>query len=166
MLSDPLEDEDRYREIIDDAISNGEVEAYKAYTNETAKAKEARMKAARDEGEEAMAYAKELGVEDKLFGKGEGGKKGSSEAALSALIKKNHASRSSFLDQLEAKYAGNSKGSNAKKGKKHASEEAEDEDGGMPSEEAFQKAAARLKDKKASGGDEASGGRKAKRAKR
>ena len=163
MLSDPLEDEDRYREIIDEAISNGEVEAYKAYTNETAKAKEARMRAARDEGEEAMAYAKELGVEDKLFGKGEGGKKGSSEAALSALIKKNQASRSSFLDQLEAKYAGNNKGSKAKKGKKHASEEAE---GGMPSEEAFQKAAARLKDKNASGGDEASGGRKAKRAKR
>lgn len=165
MLSDPLEDEDRYKEIIDEAISKGEVQAYKAYTNETARAKEARMKAARDEGEEAMEYAKELGVEDKLFGKGKGGKKESSEAALSALIKKNQASRSSFLDQLEAKYAGNSKSSKAKKGKKRDSEEAEDGDGGMPSEEAFQKAAARLKDKKTLAGDGASGGRKSKRAK-
>ena len=165
MLSDPLQDEERYKEIIDESISKGEVEAYKAYTNETARAKEARMKAARNEGEEAMAYAKELGVEDKLFRKGKSGSKESSEAALSALIKKNQASRSSFLDQLEAKYTSNSKGSKARKGKKRFSEEAEDDDGGMPSEEAFQKAAARLKSKTLSG-DETSGGRKSKRAKR
>lgn len=158
MLSDPLGDEDRFRLVIDEAIAKGEVQAYKAYTNETARAKEARMKAARDEGEEALAYAKELGVEDKLFSKGKGGKKESSEAALSALIKKNQASRSSFLDQLEAKYAGNGKGTKVKKGRKH---EVEDDEG-EPSEEAFQAAAARLKNKKPR--EESSGGRKAKRA--
>jgi DnaJ family protein C protein 9 len=159
MLSNPLEDEDRFRVIIDEAIAKGEVQVYKAYTNETARAKEARMKAARDEGEEALAYAKEMGVDDKLFGKGKGGKKESSEAALSALIKKNQAGRSSFLDQLEAKYAGNGKATKGKKGKKH---EVEDDDG-EPSEEAFQAAAARIKNKKAR--EESSSGRKAKRPK-
>lgn len=160
MLSNPLEDEDRFRVIIDEAIASGEVEAYKAYTNESSRAKQARMKAARGEAEEAMAYAKELGVEEKLFGKGKSRKKESSEDALSALIKKNQAGRSSFLDKLEAKYAGNGNGTKGKKGKKRKSEEAE-EDGedGMPSEEAFQKAAAKLKGKgkgkKATAGDEA-----------
>jgi DnaJ family protein C protein 9 len=158
MLSDPLEDEDRFREVIDEAISKGEVEAYKSYTNELPRAKAARMKSAQGEREEAMAYAKELGVDEKLFGKGKGKKKESSEDALSALIKKNQAGRSSFLDQLEAKYAGNSKSSKSKKGKKHDG----DDEGGEPSEEAFQKAAARLKEQKAAAGDE---GRKAKRAK-
>jgi DnaJ family protein C protein 9 len=166
MLSDPLEDEDRFRSIIDGAISKGDVEAHKAYANETAKAKEARMKAARKEGEEAMAYARELGVEDKLFGKGKGKKKESSEDALSALIKKNQAGRSSFLDQLEAKYAGNGKGSKSKKGKKRNVEDEDDEADGMPSEEAFQKAAARLEDSKAAAGGETSSGRKVKRTKR
>jgi DnaJ family protein C protein 9 len=164
MLSNPLEDEDRFRLIIDEAIANGEVEAYKAYTDETPRAKQARMKAARAEGEEAMAYAKELGVEEKLFGKGKGRKKESSEDALSALIKKNQAGRSSFLDKLEAKYAGNGNGTKGKKGKKRnlQAEEAEEaEEDGMPSEEAFQKAAAKLKSKgkgkKAAAGDEADG---------
>lgn len=164
MLSNPLEDEDRFREIIDKAIAEKEVEAYKSYTKETSKAKEARMRDARREGEEAMAYARELGVEDKLFGKGSGGKKQSSEDALSALIKKNQASRSSFLDQLEAKYAGSGKNAKGKKGKKREVED-EDEDG-EPSEEAFQRAAARLKDRRAASGDETQSGRKAKRNKK
>jgi DnaJ family protein C protein 9 len=165
MLSDPLEDEDRFRAIIDEAIAKGEAQAYKAYTEETTKAKEARFKAARSEGEEAMAYAKELGIEEKLFGKGKGKKEENGEGALAALIKRNQAGRSSFLDNLEAKYAGNSKKSKGKRSKKRGSEDEEDEDG-MPSEEAFQKAAAKLKNGKAAAGGEASEGRKAKRAKR
>jgi DnaJ family protein C protein 9 len=166
MLSDPLEDEDRFRTIIDDAIAKGEVEAYKAYTKETKKDKTARMKAARKEGEEALAYARELGVEEKLFGTGKGRKKESCEDALSALIKKNQAGRSSFLDQLEAKYAGNSKSSKGKKSRLRDLEDDVDDAHGMPSEEAFQAAAAKLKGKKSAAGDDASDGRKAKRAKR
>lgn len=165
MLSDPLEDEDRFRSIIDEAISKGEVEAYKAYTHETAKAKESRMKAAREEGEEALEYARELGVEEKLFKKGKGGKKESSEAALSALIKKNQAGRSSFLDQLEAKYSGDSKGSKGKKSKKRSSVDEDDEADGMPSEEAFQAAAAKLKKKMTTTRGAVAGERKSKRTK-
>lgn len=138
MLSDVLEDDERFRAIIDEAIAQKDAPAFKAYTHESKKSREARVKAARDEGTEAEEYAKELGVHDKLFGKKskkEGkGKKGSSEDDLAALIRRNQQGRSSFLDDLEAKYAPSSK-----KGKKRASPDDE------PSEEAFQAAAARLK---------------------
>lgn len=151
MLSDPLEDEERYRGYIDEAIKKGEVEAYKAYTHESEKQKEKRMKDARNEGKEAMAYAEELGVSEKLFGtKAKKGKKENSEAGLADLIKSRQAGRSSFLDQLEAKYAAKEKDAKKGRGKKgkRTSEEIEDEDDidddGMPSEEAFQAAAAKL----------------------
>ncbi|KAI1801961.1 chaperone protein dnaJ 6 [Daldinia bambusicola] len=142
MLSDVLEDDERFRAIIDEAIANKDVRAFKAYTHESKKSKEARVKAAQKESVEAEEYAKELGVHDKLFGKkdkkdGKGkGKKGSSEDDLAALIRSNQQSRSNFLDNLAAKYGATSGG---KKGKKRASPEEE------PSEEAFQAAAARLK---------------------
>ncbi|EHL00635.1 putative DnaJ like protein subfamily C member 9 [Glarea lozoyensis 74030] len=142
MLSDPLEDEDRFREIIDKAIAQDEVKPFKAYTGETEKAKENRMKQARKEGKEAMEYAQELGVADKLFGKSKG-KKDSGEDGLAALIRKRQADRGSFFDNLEAKYS-NEKKPKKGKGKKRVSEDEDDEDE-MPSEEAFQAAAARLK---------------------
>jgi DnaJ family protein C protein 9 len=167
MLSNPLEDEDRLRGYIDDAIKTGEVEAYKSYTNETAKQKEGRMREARNEGEEAMAYAEKLGVKDKLFGEGSKTKKDSGEDALAALIKQRQAGRGNFFDHLEEKYGaqksgGSGKTQKGKNGKKRTEEEDED---GMPSEEAFQAAAARLNGTKAAK-SESSEGRKAKRAKR
>ncbi|KAH6680304.1 putative DnaJ like protein subfamily C member 9 [Halenospora varia] len=162
MLSDPLEDEDRYRIIIDEAIKKGDVQAYKAYTDETEKQKEKRMNAARAEGKEAMEYAEELGVADKLFGKKNGKEKDSGEDALASIIAKRQQNRgASFLDHLEAKYANENKKTKGKKGKKRASED-EDEEDGMPSEEAFQAAAAKLK----AGKNGASEKPKAKRAKR
>jgi DnaJ family protein C protein 9 len=173
MLSDPLEDEDRFRAIIDQAINSEEVQPYKAYTDETAKSKAARMNAARREGAEAVAYAKELGVGEKLFDTGNGGGKESGEEALAALIKKNQAGRSSFFDHLEAKYAGGDskkskgkEGRKGKKGKKRTSDEDEDGDDGMPSEEAFQEAAARLQNNKVAAQAGPSDGRTAKRSKR
>lgn len=69
MLSSPLDDEERFREIIDAAIESKVVEAYPAYTNETEKQKTARMKAARKEAKEAEDAAKELGLRVKLAGK-------------------------------------------------------------------------------------------------
>ncbi|KAI1472877.1 chaperone protein dnaJ 6 [Daldinia caldariorum] len=144
ILSDVLEDDERFRAIIDEAIAKKDVPAFKAYTNESKKSKEARIKAAQKESVEAEEYAKELGVHDKLFGKKDKkdrkgkGKKGSSEGDLAALIRSNQQSRSNFLDNLAAKYGAAPGG---KKGKKRASPEEE------PSEEAFQAAAARLKKK-------------------
>lgn len=159
MLSDPLEDEDRFRAIIDEAIAEKDVEAYTAYTKETAKQKENRMKKARKEAEEAEEYAKEISEKKS----GGSSKKKSGEDDLAALIQKKQAGRGDFFAHLEAKYGSENKKSKSKagkKGKKRVSDEDEDEDDGMPSEEAFQAAAADLKQK-----SEASGGRKSKRAK-
>lgn len=162
MLSDPLEDEERYKGWIDEAIEKGDVKGFKGYTEDTEKQKQNRMKAARKEAKEALGMAKELGVDDKLFGKGKGGKSGGGEDALAALIQKRRAGRGDFFDHLEAKYAGNGAKKSKRTGKKRTSED-EDEDG-MPSEEAFQAAAAKLKKGKSAGGE--TEGRKAKRAKR
>lgn len=159
MLSDPLEDEERFRDIIDRAIKDGDVHAYKSYVNETEKSKAARIRESSKEAAEAKAYAEELGIAEKLFGKNGSG---SGEDALAVLIRKRQQGRSSFLDNLEAKYAPKPTAkAKEKKSKKRSSSEDDDEE--EPSEEAFQAAAARL-NAKARGG-ESSGARKSKRAK-
>ncbi|KAI1826716.1 DnaJ domain-containing protein [Xylaria intraflava] len=140
MLSDVVQDDERFRKIIDDAIASKDVKAFKAYTKESKKSKQARVKAAKAEAVEAEEYAQELGIHDKLFGNKKGKKQqGSSEDELAALIRRNQQGRESFLDNLAAKYAAPSTG---KKGKKRRTDESE------PSEEAFQAAAAKLKKSK------------------
>ncbi|EON99835.1 hypothetical protein UCRPA7_4702 [Phaeoacremonium minimum UCRPA7] len=143
MLSNVLEDDERFRAIIDDAIESGDVPAFTKYTKESKKSRQARIKAAQAEAGEAEEYAKELGVHDKLFGeKKSKGKGKSAEDGLAALIRKRQEDRgSSFLDALAEKYGATPKG---KKGKKRAVEDEE------PDEEAFQAAAARLNKKKSS----------------
>ncbi|KAI0190315.1 hypothetical protein F4808DRAFT_453886 [Astrocystis sublimbata] len=148
MLSNVLEDDERFREIIDHAIAKKDVPVFKAYAKETKKSRQARIKAAQSEATEAEDYAKELGIHDKLFGdkkekgkgKGKGGKTESSEDQLAALIRRNQQTRGSFLDNLEAKYGAAPKA--GKKGKKRQVDETE------PSEAAFQAAAAKLKKSK------------------
>jgi DnaJ homolog subfamily C member 9 len=144
MLSDVLEDDERFRQIIDAAIASNDVPAYPAYTKESKKAKNARIRAAHGEAGEAEEYAKELGVHDKLFGKKKGKGKTNSEDDLAALIKRNQQGRANFLDNLAAKYGAPSL---PKKGKKRPVDDDE------PSEEAFQAAAARLKKGKGSTAD-------------
>ncbi|KAF5664877.1 hypothetical protein FHETE_6890 [Fusarium heterosporum] len=145
MLSDVLQDDERFREIIDKAIKSKKVSSFLAYTKETKKKRETRTRKARAEATEAEDYAKELGVHDKLFGEKKGKKKkgkGNSEDDLAALILKRQQDRSeSFLDHLAEKYG--AKESKGKKGKKRP---VEDE----PSEEAFQAAASRLQGSKRS----------------
>jgi DnaJ homolog subfamily C member 9 len=144
MLSDVLEDDERFRCIINEAIAAEDVPAFKAYTKESKKSKDARVKTAKGEANEAEEYAKELGIHDKLFGGKKSNGSGSSsrkggkapEDDLAALIRRNQDGRKNFLDDLEAKYAPSSK-----TGKKRVVEE-------EPSEEAFQAAAARLNGKK------------------
>lgn len=152
MLSSVLEDDERFRGIIDGAIASGDVEAYRAYTHESKSKRQARVKAAQDEGAEAEEYAKELGVHDKLFGDKKGGGKAAkgkakakakgkenTEDALAALIRGRQKERGEdFLDHLAEKYAGGSKKSKTKR-------KVEEE----PDEEAFHAAAARLGKKKA-----------------
>ncbi|KAJ4342017.1 hypothetical protein N0V87_001343 [Didymella glomerata] len=143
MLSDILVDDDRFREILDDAISKGEVESYPAYAKETdetrLKAKKAAKKS-RDDFDKRQAAeeakAKKVG---KSNAKAKSKKSGGDMADLAALIQQRQASRAGgFFDHLEAKYAPKSKGS------KRATPMEE------PSEEAFQATAARAKKRKQS----------------
>ncbi|KAF5672921.1 hypothetical protein FCIRC_8205 [Fusarium circinatum] len=144
ILSDVLEDDERFREIIDTAIKSKKVPSFPAYTKETKKKREGRVKQARAEATEAEDYAKELGVHDKLFGGDKKGKKkkgkGNSEDDLAALIQKRQQDRSeSFLDHLAEKYGAKESKGKGKKGKKRPFED-------EPSEEAFQAAASLQRD--------------------
>ncbi|SLM36765.1 DnaJ domain, conserved site [Lasallia pustulata] len=145
MLSNPLADEERFRQYVDQAIANGEVKAYEAYTNESTRKRERRHENARQEGKEAEGYAKKLGVYDQLF-EGKPGKKRTGkvedESGLAALIQQKSKGRAAtFLDNLEAKYASGAK--STKKGKKRLDDE--------PPEEAFETTASRAKKRKADG---------------
>ena len=124
MLSNVLEDDERIRKVIGDAITSGDVEAYKKFTKESKKSKQARIKAAQGEAKEADELAKELGVYDKLRGKKN---KKDSEASLAALIQRNQASRSSAFDKLVEKY-GSKPAKATKSGKKRGTKELEEPD--------------------------------------
>ncbi|KAK4183050.1 glycosyl hydrolase family 81-domain-containing protein [Podospora australis] len=132
MLSDVAEDDERFRKIIDEAIAEGKVEAYKKYTKETNKSRTARVKNSRKEAKEAEELAKKLGVHDKLKGKKGGSSKKDSEAGLAALIRANQARRGEMFDALADRY-GAKPAAKDKKGKKRGFEEPD------ISEEAFQK---------------------------
>ncbi len=163
MLSNPLDDEDRFRVIIDEAIKNGEVEAHKLYTEETEVSKKRRMEKARREAAEAEEEAKKMGISDKLSGKEKNRKKVSSEDSLAALIRSRNAGASSFIDKLEAKYTA-LENKSKKKGKKGKSSAPDEDIPEMPTEEDFQAAAMRLK--RDMGDGEVAGSRKSKRTKR
>lgn len=145
MMSDVLSDEDRFRVIIDGAIARGEVEAYDAYVNETAKSRENRRTRAERERKAAEKEARKRGIHDKVFGEDNAGKRGQKRKAepnmqeLEALLQTKAKSRAStFLENLEAKYASKAKGGKNKKSRKHEE----------PPEEAFQQAAARMTKRK------------------
>lgn len=132
MLSNPLEDEERFRSILDAAIADGTVPVEKNYAEESEKSRQNRMKAARKEADEADDAAKEIGTSDKKKKKTQAG---GDLGDLAAMIQQRQKGRAeSFFDQLEAKYAPDSK-----KGKKRAPPP------GEPPEEAFQRTASRAK---------------------
>ncbi|KAG7286162.1 hypothetical protein NEMBOFW57_008466 [Staphylotrichum longicolle] len=132
MLSNVLEDDARFREIIDAAIKAKDVPRFDAYAKETKKSRQARAKAAKKESQEADELAKELGVYDKLRGGGKKSKK-DSEADLAALIMRNQASRASALDKLAEKYGAVPKAGKGK-GKERGAKEMDMQE---PSEEEF-----------------------------
>jgi DnaJ family protein C protein 9 len=91
MLSDPAEDEERFREIIDRAIESGEVEAHEAYTEESEASRKKRVDAARKrkekEAREAERHAEDLGIGKDLKKKAKGKKeKDDGMGDLAALI--------------------------------------------------------------------------------
>lgn len=141
MVSDPAEDDARFREIINQAIEGEDVEAFEKFTKESKKSIKARIAEAAGEGAEAENLAKELGVHDKLFGKTKAKKaskttSSNGEDALAALIQGRQKTKSTddFLANLEAKYAPKKKAGN--KRTKPLDE---------PPEEAFKETEARAK---------------------
>lgn len=141
MLSNPLDDEDRFRAYIDQAIREDEVEAFDAYANEPKKAREKRAAKAKKESEAARAHAKDIGIYDLAFGVEDVGKRdkasiaGKGEPDLKALLQQRATGRAAnFLENLEAKYGG---GLKKEKGAEHE-----------PPEETFQKAATRTRKRK------------------
>ncbi|GAB1204973.1 hypothetical protein APSETT445_003639 [Aspergillus pseudonomiae] len=140
MLCNVLDDDERFRALIDKAIADGKVEKYKKYSEEPEKKRQQRLKRAQKEAKEAEEAAKELEENDEVKGttKAKKGKKKKTSAMddndLVALIQQRQASRAeSFFDQLEAKYA---------PGKKRGAKFEE------PPEEAFEATAARRSSKK------------------
>ncbi|GAA5904185.1 uncharacterized protein JCM6883_002103 [Sporobolomyces salmoneus] len=130
-------DETRFIELINSAISSGQLEETKKWkkTSKDTKGRGERKKRAEKEAKEAEKLAKELGVHDKLYGgngsskskgKGKGkqnqeeegeGEGDGDEAALKALIQGNRNKRmNSLVDSLEAKYGGQSGGGKKKRG--------------------------------------------------
>jgi DnaJ homolog subfamily C member 9 len=176
MFSDVLVDDTRFRDIIKAAIAAGEVESYDKFTNETEATKKKRRKAATAEAAEAEELAKELGLDTKLYGKKEKGngrkdkkKEGVDDlSGLAALISQRQKDRgfqsASFMDRLEEKYGPKSGSRTTKKGSKKRARDHQDEDLGdeedtghydEPDEEAFQKAASKLKHREAESRDTA-----------
>jgi len=106
VLLSTVEDEDRFRAVIDQLIKDKEVKKFKAYTSEDQKAKKARKRAADKEAKEAEKAKAEMGLDD-------------SEDSLKNMILARQQSRgqqaASFLDNLAAKYGGQEKKSKKKK---------------------------------------------------
>lgn len=147
MVSNVLDDEDRFISIIEAAIKSKEVEAFPQWKKDVkdTKARNKRKEHAKGEAKEAEELAKELGVHDKLFGKkdekatsnAKGKRKAKvsddagDEDALRALIQAKNAKQNrmgSLIEKLEAQYGGEAeggkkgKGAGSRKGKKWGQE--------------------------------------------
>lgn len=141
MLSNVLDDDERFRAIIDKAIADNEVEDFPKYSQEPESKRQRRLKRAQKEARDAQKLAEE--VETKKRKKKDAaaskasGDPGPGEDGLLALITQRQQQRGQgFLAHLEEKYGAKPKG------KKRA---AMDE----PSEEAFAAVEARKKPKDA-----------------
>ncbi|KAL3311684.1 hypothetical protein Ciccas_009734 [Cichlidogyrus casuarinus] len=97
-----IEREDEIREIINELISSGEVEAYKKYTNESAASKMKRKKDAEKDRNEMIKDSKKSKPKPDL------------EDLAIAIRSRQQKECASFLDSLEAKYAPKPKKSRTK----------------------------------------------------
>ncbi|KAL9586831.1 MAG: hypothetical protein Q9212_000649 [Teloschistes hypoglaucus] len=131
MLSNPLDDEQRFQAILTDAISSGQVQSYDAFAKETQKSKDARIETARREAREAEDEKKTNKAYQSIFGgDGKGGRGGTNE--LAAMIQgRQQGWQNGFLERMETKYGGGGKTAGGK-GKKRKLEETE------PDEAAFE----------------------------
>jgi len=143
MLSDILEDDDRFRQILEEEIEKGTIDSYTLFARETdatrQKAKDREIK--RREDYDKHHAKKEAAGETPGKAKAKSRKGGGDDmASLAALIQQRQKARAgNFFDQLESKYAPKSRGS------KRSTPMEE------PPEDAFQANAARKKHKQSNG---------------
>ncbi|KAJ5759560.1 Heat shock protein DnaJ N-terminal [Penicillium odoratum] len=107
MLSNVLDDDERFRTIIDQAIADGEVQDYKKYSQEPEKKRQQRKKRAQKEAKEAAKLGKEVeeNKKKKTAAASKASKASGGEDDLLALITKRQQQRGQgFLAQLEEKY--------------------------------------------------------------
>ncbi|KAF9892158.1 hypothetical protein FE257_002564 [Aspergillus nanangensis] len=105
MLCNVMDDDDRFRSVIDTAIANDEVPSFKKYADEPQKKRQQRLKRAQKEAAEAEQASHELDEKKESKGKKKAKKGGDSLNDLAALIQQRQSSRAeSFFDRLEEKY--------------------------------------------------------------
>lgn len=109
-LSSVLDDDGRFRNVIDTAIEEGAAQGYSKYSDESDKSKAARIKRAKNEAKAAEREKKKLDAKKR----GAHGGPESNESELAALIASNQAKRGNIIDQIEAKYAEGGKRKRAK----------------------------------------------------
>jgi DnaJ homolog subfamily C member 9 len=98
VLCSSEEDAPRFKKILQNAIEDKSVKRYSAFTSSTStKAAQRRKRIADREAEEAESYAKEMGLDKKLWGK----KKGEDdESSLKALIQARNVQRNERLEAM------------------------------------------------------------------
>lgn len=112
MLSDMVEDEDRFREIIDAAIEAEEVEAWKKYTQESESARRKRIANAKKQKGGEAGEVEELKKEMEQKKQKKAGSKadaGGDMASLAAMIQSRQKGRTAMFDQIEEKYGAKGK---------------------------------------------------------
>ena len=140
MLSNPLDDEKRFRKILDQAIKVGDVHAFTKYTDEPKRSIDRRMQKAKKEAKEAEEAAKEMGLDKNDVDASNGRTANLGDAGLAALIQQRQKQRAGdWIANLEAKYA-QKEPKNTKRRKKHNADTIDE-----PPEEAFQETARRGK---------------------
>ena len=118
---DMLEDEPRFREILQNAIDKGEIGKYDKFVSESKRKASKRKAHYEKEAKEAEELKKQIGLDEKSL-----------EGAILARMSARKAQSNDFLAELEKKYASKEKGGKSKNSKSFKLEEAEVE---SPSEE-------------------------------
>jgi len=150
LLSNVLDDDERFRALLDQAIAAGEVHAWASYTEEPARQRQRRWKRAQDEARQAEHAAREL----ETSGPGRKTKpkqKATNGQELAVLIQKRQQDRAEdFFARLEAKYAGSTTKTKTKTTKPKGGTKRRSREDDEPPEAAF--AAVGARKKSASGG--------------
>jgi len=112
--SDSLEDEPRFKEIINEAIKEGNAAEYEKFTKESQKKASKRKAKFEKEAGEAEKMRKEMGIDE------------SQDSLRKAILGRREKESASFLNQLAEKYS--KKGKNGKNGKTPKKEDQESDE--------------------------------------